>query len=328
MLIHITGGCKNGKTDYAQKLCCDVSPKGKRIYIAVMVPSDDEDLKRIRIHRKDREKLGFITAECGNMFHEFLKDPCSFLDMDQSELSECSCLLDSTTALLMNMMFVKPLEEERESSFSTRIIEDIWELESKVKLLAVISDGIYSDSVIYDEYTQKYRRALAMTDRKIAGIADETIEITAGREVRHEMTVIKRRSDESMFVTGGAFQGKTDFIVEELGIKKEDIFDCSGFADPKVLIREVENLASDKKGGRCIKHLERYIYACCIQQADPVNDFPNGTVLCGNDIFCGVVPIDATERKYREVCGRYYQKIASKMRTVRVFCGIATELVN
>ncbi len=67
MKVLITGGCKNGKSGYAQELSCALSPSGKRFYVATMIPSDEEDREWIRRHMADREGLGFNTVEIGRI---------------------------------------------------------------------------------------------------------------------------------------------------------------------------------------------------------------------------------------------------------------------
>lgn len=48
-------------------------------------------------------------------------------------------------------------------------------------------------------------------------------------------------------------------------------------------------------------------------------------ILISDEIGCGVVPIDALDREYRELAGRLLQRAASlAIRVDRVFCGIGT----
>ena len=65
MNVFISGGCKNGKSYYAQKLASDLArEQGKPLYyIATMIPRDEEDRARIRRHLAERDGWGFETLE-------------------------------------------------------------------------------------------------------------------------------------------------------------------------------------------------------------------------------------------------------------------------
>ena len=50
-------------------------------------------------------------------------------------------------------------------------------------------------------------------------------------------------------------------------------------------------------------------------------------LLISNELGCGVVPVDAFDRKYRETAGRICTEIAAKSsQVIRVVCGIGTVL--
>lgn len=52
-----------------------------------------------------------------------------------------------------------------------------------------------------------------------------------------------------------------------------------------------------------------------------------GAVITADEIGCGVVPVDAFEREYRETDGRICQRIAAAADQVyRVICGIETRI--
>jgi hypothetical protein len=62
--ILISGGCKNGKSYYAQQLAVRQAEDGAPLYyIATMDPADEEDHARILRHRREREGWGFTTLE-------------------------------------------------------------------------------------------------------------------------------------------------------------------------------------------------------------------------------------------------------------------------
>ena len=67
MNILISGGCKNGKSYYAQKLALSMAQERSLplYYLATMIPVDDEDRARIERHLKEREGWGFDTIERG-----------------------------------------------------------------------------------------------------------------------------------------------------------------------------------------------------------------------------------------------------------------------
>lgn len=122
-----------------------------------------------------------------------------------------------------------------------------------------------------------------------------------------------------VFIIGGSYQGKTEFAKEKWGLNEADIFICEG-----------ENVNLNRK---CIAHIERFALAC-IQNGREPRDFWEAhraalrdKILIADDISCGVVPIDATLRAWREACGRENNYLAGISDHVyRVFCGLGQEL--
>lgn len=57
----ITGGCRSGKSSYAQKLAENLP--GPRLYVATCPPVDDEMNARIRKHRDGRDPAEWSTIE-------------------------------------------------------------------------------------------------------------------------------------------------------------------------------------------------------------------------------------------------------------------------
>lgn len=77
MNVFISGGCKNGKSFYAQRLARrQADEAGSPLYyIATMIPHDEEDHARIRRHLTERDGWGFTTLECGKNLLSLLDDP-------------------------------------------------------------------------------------------------------------------------------------------------------------------------------------------------------------------------------------------------------------
>ncbi len=167
MNIFISGGCKNGKSYYAQHLAKrQVVGNSPLYYIATMEPADEEDNARILRHRGERDGWGFITLEQSR-----------YIGALQADFSG-SFLLDSVTALLSNEMFREDGAVDRTAHL--RVAEELEQLAEKSGNIVFVSDYIYSDAVKYEELTELYRKGLAWIDRTLAKKCDAVIEVSYG----------------------------------------------------------------------------------------------------------------------------------------------------
>ena len=169
MIAFVSGGCKNGKSTYAENLAVRLAKEsgGPLYYVATMIPTDDEDRERIRRHIAARDGKGFITVEKGTRLSELLEG-----GPDRSG----TFLVDSVTALLANEMFGETYDENA----AFRAAEDTAAFAAGVKNAVFVSDYIYSDAALYDDMTENYRKGLAHMDRRLAGIADHVAEVSFG----------------------------------------------------------------------------------------------------------------------------------------------------
>lgn len=171
MSVFISGGCKNGKSFYAQRIA--KAGGAPLYYIATMIPRDAEDEARIARHRRERAGWGFETLECG-------RDILACLDRADPG---GSFLLDSATALLSNEMFTA---EGMDSEAPGRIAAALVEFVKRAPRTVVVSDYIYSDAMLYDEWTEAYRRGLATIDRALAAACDDVLEVVHGQVIVHK----------------------------------------------------------------------------------------------------------------------------------------------
>ena len=175
MRIFISGGCKNGKSFYAQTLCGSMRPTGSPLYyLATMVPADDEDRQRIEKHQHEREGWGFETVE---VERDILK-AASTCDVTGT------FLLDSVTALLANEMFDR--YGNVPSVAPQKVAEELTQLTTKIDNIVFVSDYIYSDAARYDPLTEEYRRGLAFVDRTLANVCDSVLELSGGNVITHK----------------------------------------------------------------------------------------------------------------------------------------------
>ena len=122
------------------------------------------------------------------------------------------------------------------------------------------------------------------------------------------------------FIIGGAYQGKTDFAKKKYGLDDADIFTCTENGDIEF-------------GSRCINKIGEFALGCVKNGLDATEIFASrraeweNSVLICDDIFCGVVPLGADMRAWREMTGRLCAYLSAEAKTVtRVFCGLEQKL--
>lgn len=176
MKVFISGGCKNGKSSFAERAAQQLQADGKLYYIATMIPCDQEDHNRITRHRQARAGKGFITLEQPTQVHHVL---------EQSDYANGTYLLDSVTALMLNEMY--PMNASQpDAEAPKRICHDLSQLMAKAKNVVLVSDYIYADEGHYPAYTEDYCRALAMVDRHLAAECDTVVEVTACQTIYYK----------------------------------------------------------------------------------------------------------------------------------------------
>ena len=177
MNIFISGGCKNGKSYHAQELAREMSRENSLplYYLATMIPTDDEDRARIRRHLSEREGWGFDTIEQGRNICEALTgSTLSGVKVSPGGVF----LLDSVTALLSNEMFLP--EGTVVLDAAEKLAAELREFANRTGNTVFVSDYIYSDGQLFDEYTENYRRGLALIDRTLAALCDQVVEVSYG----------------------------------------------------------------------------------------------------------------------------------------------------
>ena len=122
-----------------------------------------------------------------------------------------------------------------------------------------------------------------------------------------------------ILIIGGAYQGKLDYAKRTYNIPETDIFHCSA--------AEID-FSKD-----CIYAIEEFCYACIREDREPGEYFKahaeqwKDSILICQDIFCGVVPMDAQLRRWRQETGRLCQYLSGEAeQVVRIFCGLEQRL--
>jgi adenosylcobinamide kinase/adenosylcobinamide-phosphate guanylyltransferase len=185
MRIFISGGCKSGKSFFAQHyakrlaMAQKIADNRNRLYyIATMKPVDKEDDDRILRHRREREGWDFTTIEQPFNIERIL-DKCDH---------NGSFLLDSLTALLANEMFPpSDTPESRINGYAAdKITNALLQITNNINNIVIVSDYIYGDALLYDTVTEKYRKSLAEIDIAAAANCDIVLEAAFTNVIVHK----------------------------------------------------------------------------------------------------------------------------------------------
>lgn len=117
----------------------------------------------------------------------------------------------------------------------------------------------------------------------------------------------------TILIVGGACQGKREYAKNAYGLNEAEILPWN----------------EEREGASCIADLHLRVRACLekgLTQREVLEKllpFCRGKIVLCDDIFCGVVPLDALERQWREVTGRLLCLLAQEADTViRMQCGL------
>lgn len=121
-------------------------------------------------------------------------------------------------------------------------------------------------------------------------------------------------------IIDGAYQGKLEYARKKYSLTDKDIYICS----------ENEDISFDR---RCVSAIQEYTLYCVHGSINATevfrtrrDEWKNSILIC-EDIFCGVVPLGADMRVWREMTGRLCDYLSLEADSVtRIFCGLEQKL--
>ncbi|MGF6376307.1 adenosylcobinamide kinase/adenosylcobinamide-phosphate guanylyltransferase [Clostridiales Family XIII bacterium PM5-7] len=124
-----------------------------------------------------------------------------------------------------------------------------------------------------------------------------------------------------ILIFGGAYQGKLEYAQKTYQLTEKDIYLC----DMETMVINFEK--------PIIAGLEKFVLACvkegieakeCLEEN--MDKLKDKIIIC-DDISQGIVPIDQTERAWREMTGRCMTYLGMEAdEVIRVFCGIGNKV--
>ena len=176
MMLLITGGSGSGKSAYGEERICSM-PGKKRIYVATMIPWDEECRKKIQKHRLQRSEKNFETVEKYRDIQELVLPPHS------------AVLLECLSNLAANEMFRdEGIWGDSADNLAEKLVLGVRRLKEQADSLVVITNEVFSDGNRYDETTETYIQALGKANCLLAAMADEVAEVVWGIPVKRKVS--------------------------------------------------------------------------------------------------------------------------------------------
>lgn len=170
MMTLIIGGSGSGKSEYAESYIASHSMGKDKYYLATMQVFDEEGHRKIERHRRLRQGKGFLTIE----------QPVSIAEaLTQMKQGEKAVLLECMSNLVANEMFCGE-KTKKSDEVVEKIMHEINLLHRDVTELVIVSNNVFEDGICYDVSTMEYLAALGRINERLAGQADEVIEVVVG----------------------------------------------------------------------------------------------------------------------------------------------------
>lgn len=169
MMHVVTGGSGSGKSAYAEQLVLKAG-ETDRIYVATMMPYDEEGRQRVLRHRQMRKEKRFETIEC-------------YTSLERVELpgSNCTVLLECLSNLVANELY-DPSGAGKDTV--PAVMRGIRNLKAQAKHLIVVTNEVFSDGIEYDESSMQYLQYLGEVNQKVSQEADTVTEVVYGIPVK------------------------------------------------------------------------------------------------------------------------------------------------
>lgn len=169
-LTYISGGCRSGKSNYAQKLA--ESLPGKRAYVATCPLIDQEMEQRIAHHQQQRTNQEWKTIEAPLDLIAAVEEACHFDVL----------LVDCLTLWINNLFYDAEQKGEilTEQVISDQCTELVNICRKTNQTIIFVTNELGMGLVPMDSVSRHYRDCLGRCNQTIANLADKAIFMVSG----------------------------------------------------------------------------------------------------------------------------------------------------
>lgn len=169
-LIYVSGGCRSGKSAYAQQRA-EALP-GKHAYLATCPPIDAEMEQRIALHQRQRIDKGWETIEAP------LDLATAVVQAQEFDV----LLIDCLTLWVNNLLYEaeKTGETLSEQMISNQCMDLVETSRKSKQTIIFVSNELGMGLVPADSVSRRYRDCLGRCNQTIAKRADEAIFMVSG----------------------------------------------------------------------------------------------------------------------------------------------------
>ncbi|HHB77038.1 MAG TPA: bifunctional adenosylcobinamide kinase/adenosylcobinamide-phosphate guanylyltransferase [Desulfobulbus sp.] len=169
-LILVTGGCRSGKSDFAQQVAERID--GPRLFIATCPCTDKETAERIRLHQAARIQAGWQTIE------EQILVEKSIRQAKQGTTIVIDCLTLWISNLLLDADSRGALLTEQE--LIPRVNELGHAAGQHCGTVIMVSGEVGQGIVPENRLARRYRDLVGRCNRSVAALADQVFLVSCG----------------------------------------------------------------------------------------------------------------------------------------------------
>ncbi len=161
--IFVIGGCRSGKSGHALKIAEEI--KGKRVFIATLIPNDTEMEERVMNHQKERRDRKWETVEAPVFLSSAIEENCR----KGADVIVVDCL-----TLWVNNLF---MEEKNTNQAAQDLVGMVQKASCPVIL---VSNEVGAGIVPENPMARRFRDVTGYINQQVAAAADKVIWMVAG----------------------------------------------------------------------------------------------------------------------------------------------------